>query len=55
MATDQCISHTWMFLSLKKKIIFKERGREGEKRGRETSMCERYIDRLPLTPPQLGT
>ena len=25
------------------------------KRGRETSMCERYSDWLPLTRPQLGT
>ena len=33
---------------------FRERGREGE-RGRETSMCERYIDRLPLVRPLLGT
>ena len=28
-------------------------GREGE-RGRETSMCERYIDPLPLTRPPTG-
>ena len=30
-------------------------GEGGWKRGRETSMCERYIDRLPLAHPQLGT
>ena len=34
-------------------LIFRERG--GRKRGRETSMCERYIDRLSLARPQLGT
>ena len=33
-------------------FIFRERRREGE---RETLMCERYINRLPLTCPQLGT
>ena len=32
-----------------------ERGREGRKIGTETSMCERYIDWLPLTHPQLWT
>ena len=44
-------------LSLSLKILFihfRERGREGE-RGRETSMCERYIDWSPLARPQLGT
>ena len=30
-------------------LIFRERGREGEK-----SMCERYTDCLPLARPQLG-
>ena len=33
-------------------FIFRERRREGE---RETLMCERYINRLPLTCPQPGT
>ena len=27
----------------------------GRKKGRETSMCERYINRLPLACPQLRT
>ena len=31
-----------------------ERG-EGREKGRETSMCERYIDQLPLAHPLLGT
>ena len=31
-----------------------ERG-EGEERGRETSMCDRYVDQLPLACPPLGT
>ena len=34
--------------------LFLER-REGRRRGRETSMCERYINWLPLICPQLGT
>ena len=33
-------------------FIFREKGRR--KRGRETSMCERYIDQLPLGRPQPG-
>ena len=46
------------FLSFFKKkilfiLIFTEREREGE-RGRETLMCERNIDSLPLTHPSLG-
>ena len=36
-------------------ICFREMGREGEKRGRETPMCKRYINWLPLACPQLGT
>ena len=36
-------------------ILLLERGKGGWKRGRETSMCKRYIDRLPLTCPQPGT
>ena len=40
-------------LFLKKIYLFLER-REGREKGREASMCERYIDQLPLTPPQLG-
>ena len=35
-------------------IYFLERG-EGRDKERETLMCERNIDRLPLTCPQLGT
>ena len=35
-------------------LFFRERGREAE-RGKETSKCERYINRLPLTPHQLRT
>ena len=34
--------------------VYLERGEGREKRGRETSMCERYIYWLPLTHPQLG-
>ena len=34
--------------------IFREKGREGQ-RGRETLMCERYIDWFPLTRALLGT
>ena len=36
------------------KILFIFREREGRERGRETSMCERHMDRLPPTGPQLG-
>ena len=35
-------------------IYLREKGRKGEK-GRETSMCNRYINWLPLTRSQLGT
>ena len=49
-----CFYFLWLnsipFISFKD-FILRERGREGE---RET-MCERYIDRLPLARPQLGT
>ena len=34
-------------------FTFRERG-EGRERGRETSMCERYISWVPLSHPQLG-
>ena len=34
--------------------LFLERGKGGRKR-RETLMCERSKDQLPLTLPQLGT
>ena len=36
-------------------IYFQKEGKGGRKRGRETLMCERYINQLPLTRPQLGT
>ena len=41
-------------LYLKIFYLLLERGEERE-RERETSMCERYEDRLPLARPQLGT
>ena len=34
---------------------FRERGRKGERRKRETSICKRYTDWLPLARPHLGT
>ena len=34
--------------------LFLER-QEGSEKGRETLMYEKYLDRLPLTHPQLGT
>ena len=36
-------------------IYILEREEGGRKRGTETSMCERYINWLPLTHPQSGT
>ena len=36
-------------------MYFLKKGGEGGRRGKETSICERYIDWLPLTRPQLGT
>ena len=39
----------WFYL-----FIFRERGSEGKKRGRETSMWERNIDQVPLALPQRG-
>ena len=41
----------FLFLFFKDLFTIRERG----KRGRETSVCERYIDWLPLACPQLGT
>ena len=35
--------------------LFLERGKGGRKRGTEISMCERYIDQLPLMRLQPGT
>ena len=35
--------------------LFLKRGKGGRKRERETSVCYRYINRLPLTCHQLGT
>ena len=49
---DQSFSFFFFFKIFK--FIFREKGRVGE-RGKVTSMCERYIDRLPLACPQLGT
>ena len=43
------------FLNIFFKFIFWREGKGGRKRGRETLMCERYIEGLPLTPPQPGT
>ena len=36
-------------------IYFWSKGNGGGKRGRETSMCDRYIHQLPLLYPQWGT
>ena len=36
------------------KIYFEREGKEGRKRGRETSMCERNIDWLPLLCAPIG-
>ena len=35
--------------------LFLEEGKGGRKKGRETSMGQRYIDQLPLAHPQLGS
>ena len=42
------------FLFFKFLVIFLERG-EGKETGRETSMCERNMDQLPLTAPNWGS
>ena len=39
---------------LKRFYLFRE-GKRGRQRGREAWMCERYINRLPLAQPLLGT
>ena len=62
-STNECF-HKWnksMSLPLSKiskwkkyLFTFKER-KGGRKKGRETSVCERYINWLPLTHPQLRT
>ena len=36
-------------------FIFRERGRKVSRRGRETLICQRNPDWLPLILPQLGT
>ena len=36
-------------------FYFLEKGEGKEKRGRETFVCKKYIDQLPLACPQLGT
>ena len=36
-------------------IHFQRNGKGGRKQGRETLMCERHIDWLPLTHPEPGT
>ena len=36
-------------------FTFRRKGAGGRKRGRETSVCKRNIDWLPLTHPQPGT
>ena len=46
--------HTFILLFKIACIYFKREGKRGRKKGRETSMCERNIDRLPLATPQLG-
>ena len=48
------MARAWINLStlFKNRIyLFLEEGKEGRKRGRETSMCERNIDQLPLICP----
>ena len=42
---------TWIFNLFKIFYLFIFRGRGGSERGRDTSMCERNIDQLPLSPP----
>ena len=47
---------TFFFLFFFKDFIyFQRQGNGGRKRGRETSMCEKNINWLPLACPQLGT
>ena len=36
-------------------LLFLREGKGGRRRGRETSMCERDMDQLPLARPQPGT
>ena len=35
-------------------FTFRERGRKGRKKGRETSVCKKYMDPLPLAHPTWG-
>ena len=48
VAVRRCDLRRIFFLKIL--FIFEDRGREGE-----TLVCERYIDRLPLSHPQMGT
>ena len=48
------ITHSF-FLFLKRFYLLLEWGKGGRKRGKETQMCERNVDWLPLAHPQLGT
>ena len=47
--------HWIIFVFLLKILCILERREGGRKRGRETSMWERYSNQLPLSCPQLGT
>ena len=40
----------WFWVDFKRFYLFIFREGEGRKRGRETPMCERNIDQLPLAP-----
>ena len=55
--TLKILSILFYLYFLKILFIFREgEGKEKErKKDRKTSMCERNIDHLPLTCPQLGT
>ena len=53
---DINLSYLYIFIYLNILFIYFQREGKGKtKRGRETSMCKRYISWLPLTCPQLGT
>ena len=49
------ITNTTFFKILFIYFFFKRERKGRKKRERETLMCERYIDRLPITHPHLGT
>ena len=53
--TTEQVSNFFTVLKILLIYFFVREGKRMRKRGRETLMCMKYINRLPLVHPQLGT